>query len=318
MNTVFSGSTIDRAAHLRDDSAALTQMKLSKTAKAVVLWRGRILVDIAAGKTICWLPLDAKVLNQATSDAIFLGLQDGNARFAFDISSWEPTGWQSDQTDKIAAENHVGHPDVAAASYFVDLRSMMADLTPADVSVAATAKGLIEWHAAHGFCANCGVATNVSKSGWQRHCPSCGRQHFPRTDPVVIMLITHGNDVLLGRSYDWPTGMYSLLAGFMEPGETIAEAVRREVFEEAAIKVGAVDYLADQPWPFPSSLMIGCKGTALTKDITIDPIELESAIWVSKDQVLASMDGQNPALRPARKGSIARFLLDGWLADTLS
>ena len=142
-------------------------------------------------------------------------------------------------------------------------------------------------------------------------------QHFPRTDPVVIMLILSGNSVLLGRSPAWPQGMYSLLAGFMEPGESIEAAVRREVLEEAGVPVGQVDYLSSQPWPFPSSLMIGCRGTALSRDIRRDPVELEDARWVGREAVLAAMNGQDPDLRPARQGSIARFLLERWLADSL-
>ena len=152
---------------------------------------------------------------------------------------------------------------------------------------------------------------------WKRACPACGAQHFPRTDPVVIMLVTHGNSVLLGRAPAWPPAMYSLLAGFMEPGESIEAAVRREVWEEARVPVGDVSYLSSQPWPFPSSLMIGCRGEALNREITLDPVELEHALWVSREGVMAAMAGQNPDLRPARKGSIARFLLDRWLRDQL-
>ena len=131
------------------------------------------------------------------------------------------------------------------------------------------------------------------------------------------MLILHGNALLLGRAAAWPPGMYSLLAGFMEPGESIEAAVRREVFEEAGVPVGAVDYLSSQPWPFPSSLMIGCRGEALARAIARDPVELEDARWVSREDVLAALAGHDPDLRPARRGSIARFLIERWLADSL-
>ena len=141
--------------------------------------------------------------------------------------------------------------------------------------------------------------------------------HFPRTDPVVIMLVTHGNDVLLGRSPHWPEGMYSLLAGYMEPGEGIEEAVRREVFEETGVRVGDVGYLSSQPWPFPTSLMIGCTAQALNKDLTLDPIEIEDAKWVSREGVANSFAGNDPELLPSRKGSIAQFLLERWLADRI-
>ena len=148
-------------------------------------------------------------------------------------------------------------------------------------------------------------------------CPACGAQHFPRTDPVVIMLITRGNSTLLGRSPGWPEGMYSCLAGFVEPGETIEAAVRREVFEEAGIRVGDVGYVASQPWPFPASLMFGCHGEALDEQIIIDPAELEDARWVTREEVADAFAGNRHDLLPARKGAIAHFLLRNWLANRL-
>jgi NAD+ diphosphatase len=157
----------------------------------------------------------------------------------------------------------------------------------------------------------------VTQAGWQRVCQACGGSHFPRTDPVVIMLITRGNKVLLGRSPGWPEGMYSCLAGFVEPGETIEAAVRREVWEEAGVHVGEVRYLASQPWPFPSSLMFGCQGFATSDDITIDPVEIEDALWVSREEVMDAFAGLREGLLPARKGAIAHFLLRNWVADTL-
>jgi NAD+ diphosphatase len=179
------------------------------------------------------------------------------------------------------------------------------------------AKAVLSWHEIHGFCARCGAKSVISQAGWQRDCPSCSAHHFPRTDPVVIMLILHGNSVLMGRSPGWPEGMYSLLAGFVEAGETIEGAVRRETFEESGIKVGEVSYLSSQPWPFPSSLMFGCMGVALTSEITVDPDELEDAVWVTREDMALSLIVDNPAMKPARKGSIARFLIENWLADTL-
>ena len=154
-------------------------------------------------------------------------------------------------------------------------------------------------------------------AGWQRDCPACGAHHFPRTDPVVIMLITHGNSVLLGRSPGWPEGMYSCLAGFVEPGETIEAAVRREVFEESGVRVGAVNYVASQPWPFPASLMFGCQGIALGTELNIDRDEIEDARWVPREELADAFAGQHPDILPARKGAIARFLLEHWLADRL-
>ena len=193
----------------------------------------------------------------------------------------------------------------------------MFRLSARDAELAAMARGVLEWHRTHGFCATCGGPADMAMSGWQRNCPACNRSHFPRTDPVVIMLITHGNNVLVGRSHAWPEGMYSLLAGFVEPGETLEAAVRREVFEESGIRVGAVRYLASQPWPFPASLMFGCGGVAVNTDITIDPKEIEDALWVSREEMLDIFEGVHPQINPSRKGAIAHFLLENWLADRL-
>jgi NAD+ diphosphatase len=215
-------------------------------------------------------------------------------------------------------EARESHPAMPERYGFGDLRAVMASLGAADAGHAAAAKGILGWHASHGFCAACGGGSVADEGGWRRRCAVCGAQHFPRTDPVVIMLVTRGNAVLLGRQAMWPEGMYSLLAGFMEPGETIEAAVRRETFEEAGIVVGRVDYLASQPWPFPSSLMIGCRGEALSAEIRRDPLELEDALWVRRERVLAALAGQDPLLRPARQGAIARFLLERWLADRLA
>jgi NAD+ diphosphatase len=193
----------------------------------------------------------------------------------------------------------------------------MSRLSPRDAELAVTAKALYGWHDTHRHCARCGDTSVMAMAGWKRRCPTCGAQHFPRTDPVVIMLILHGNSVLLGRSPGWPEGMYSLLAGFVEPGETIEAAVRREVLEETSVRVGRVGYLASQPWPFPTSLMVGGIGWAESTDIAIDPKEIEDAFWVTREEVMQAFAGQHPTLLPAREGAIAHFLLRNWLADRL-
>jgi NAD+ diphosphatase len=193
----------------------------------------------------------------------------------------------------------------------------MTDLTPRAAELVATAKAVLHWHRSHGFCAVCGAASEMTQGGWQRSCPACGAQHFPRTDPVVIMLVTCGNAVLLGRSPGWPEGMYSLLAGFVEPGEAVEAAVRREVFEEAGVRCGAVSYLASQPWPFPASLMLGMRAEALDDRITIDPDEIEAARWVTREELVSAFAGLHPEIKPARNGAIAHFILRNWLADRL-
>lgn len=176
-----------------------------------------------------------------------------------------------------------------------DLRALASEvLLPADeLGLVATAKSLLAWHARHRFCANCGVSTQVGAGGFRRECAACGKHHFPRTDPVAIMLVRHGETCLLGRAPHFREGMYSCLAGFIEPGETIEDAVRRETFEETGIRVGAVRYRASQPWPYPASLMIGCTAEAMSTTITIDPAELADARWFGREELAAMIEGNH-------------------------
>jgi NAD+ diphosphatase len=315
----FAGGTLDRAAHLRGDGERQEALRAAPGARCLPLWRGKPLVDSGHDRpTLGWLALSEPLVAGAPGEAIFLGLAaDGAPRFARDVSHWPGPVDAAEAAAGFVDTSRVRHPDLPERLEFADLRAIMALLGPGDAGDAAAAKGIFGWHETHRFCARCGGPSRMDEAGWRRVCPACGAQHFPRTDPVVIMLILHGNSVLLGRSAAWPEGMYSLLAGFMEPGESIEAAVRRETREEAGVTVGAVDYLSSQPWPFPSSLMIGCRGMALDPSITRDPTELEDARWVSREGVLAGLTGADPAVRPARKGSIARFLLERWLADRL-
>jgi NAD+ diphosphatase len=197
-----------------------------------------------------------------------------------------------------------------------DLRSVaMQGIVPqAELGILAMAKSLLDWHSRHRFCARCGASTSPAHAGFRRDCAACGTQHFPRTDPVVIMLIVRGASCLLGRQPRFAPGMYSCLAGFLEPGETIEDAVRRETFEEAGIRVGAVTYAASQPWPFPSSLMIGCVGEALTDEIAIDREELEEARWFDKDELRLMLDRRHPqGLLAANPIAIAHHLVRTWV-----
>lgn len=308
----FGGSGLDRAAHLRADEAQITT---DPTARTIVLWRGKLLVTDEGGP-LARLRLDHPVLADAGKVRVFLGQDVDGPVFAVNLSGWTPELPDAEALNTFLDPTLQQHPATGEA-VFAELRAIMTSLSPRDGELASTARAVLGWHDSHKFCSSCGTLSEAADAGWRRLCPACNTSHFPRTDPVVIMLIVAGNDVLVGRSPGWPDGMYSLLAGFVEPGETIEAAVRREVFEEAGIRVGEVSYLASQPWAFPSSLMIGCYGTAISKNITLDPIELEDARWISRVEMEQVARGEHPTILPARKGAIAHFLLENWLANTL-
>ncbi len=310
----FGGSGLDRAAALRGDDAAQAALWAEPGARVLPVWRGKPLVA-AEADGLCWLAPGHAAL-AAMEAPLFLGRDAAGPLFAADLSAWEPSADQPAVPGSFFDPTEQRHPDLPEAR-FVELRGAMAGLSPRDAEAAAMARALFAWHRSHGFCARCGAASRPVEAGWRRDCPACGAQHFPRTDPVVIMLILRGNSVLVGRSAGWPEGMYSLLAGFVEPGETVEAAVRREVAEETGIAVGRVDYLASQPWPFPASLMLGCRGVAESDAIRLDPNELEDALWVSREEMVQAMAGLHPRIRPARRGAIAHFLIANWLADRL-
>lgn len=314
----FGGSGLDRAGEMRADKEAVAALRADGAARAILFWRGKVLIDPTRPASLVRLPLDHPALGVAVEQPILLGREDGAARFAFDISDWLPDDLDPRHLGAFLDPSEQRHPMLDDRFAFVEMRRVMTWLSPRDAELAATGKAILSWHETHGFCARCGFETVINDAGWQRNCPACRGSHFPRTDPVVIMLITHGNSVLMGRSPGWPEGMFSLLAGFVEPGETLEAAVRREVFEESGIHVGEVNYLASQPWPFPASLMFGCAGVATTREITIDPKEIEAAMWVTKEEMMDIFAGQHTQILPARKGAIAHFLLENWLADKLN
>jgi len=308
---LFGDSTIDRAAHLRNDADAQATLQAMTEAKVMPLWRGNVLVNETP--EIAWLGFAEVAKANPRGDPLFLGLENGAPRYAMEISDW---GAETD-SGGLFAQNSIAHPALPESLRFRDLRGLMFGLPDHELGDAATAKSLLHWHNSHRYCGFCGAKTALTHSGWHRKCPDCGRMGFPHIEPVVIMLVTRGNQTLLGRSHGWPEGMFSLLAGFMEPGETIADAVRREVLEETGVKIGKVRVLDDQPWPFPASLMIGCYAEALSEVINLDPLELEAAQWASRERVMESLDGHDPGFQPARRGAIARNLLDRWLSDCI-
>ncbi len=330
----FGPSGLDRAAALRRDDARL-KAALADGAPVLPVWRGKVMVEgapaadpnmgpgagpDASNVRLAFRKMSDLVLSKADEMPVLLGLDAGGEVpvFALDISAWTPKDVDEGAVAAFHDPSVQVHPaERVSGAGFRELRGLMTHLDRREAELAATARAILTWHSTHRFCARCGAKSTLAMAGWQRDCSACDGHHFPRTDPVVIMLITHGDAVLMGRSPGWPEGMYSLLAGFVEPGETIEAAVRREVFEESGVRVGRVDYLASQPWPFPASLMFGCRGLALSTEIEIDPEEIEDARWVTRSEMLEVFAGNVPGMLPARKGAIAHFLLQHWLADTL-
>lgn len=275
----FANNPLDRASDKRTDASWLAEKRKDPTSLIVPMWdlKPLILPEIneGDGPDAGWLR-PADIDEAATTGLeIFLGVKNGKAFFAAEI----------DKNAKPEAEG-----PLKGLGEFTELRGAAAILPSGDAAILAQAKAMIDWHARHGFCAVCGEPTQIAEAGYKRACPSCNAEHFPRTDPVVIMLATNGDKALLGRGPGWPDKMYSALAGFVEPGETIEEAVAREVFEETAVRVSEVTYHTTQPWPFPSSLMIGCHAVASTTEITIDGNELSDAQWFDKSDLAEAVE----------------------------
>ncbi len=310
----FYGSTLDRAAGLRDDAAAVAGLRRRGDARAVLFARDTPLLPKGASPRDPLFPLvEAAALGGPRAE-VLLGLGPGGAPvFAFALGD-EMVEEIADASDGFYDRRALvvpGRNDLE----LVALRTVAMQGLVSREALAALgeAKAMLDWHARNGFCARCGAPTRAVSAGWRRECDACKAQHFPRTDPVVIMLALDGERCLLGRQSRWPKGMYSCLAGFVEPGETIEEAVRREIHEESGIACGEVAYLASQPWPFPSSLMIGCFVRATSRDIVVDDVELEDARWFTRDDVTAMFDKRHPeGLTPPAPMAIAHHILRVW------
>ena len=270
---MFSGSPLDRAALRRRDAAWLAAQLAREESRFLPFWRLNVLVK-SAKPELAWATSALRTFQDARTGAVFLGVRDDVAHFAIDISP----------LDDPMTELGLG-----GAASFVELRAAAATLPAGDAAIAAQGRQMLDWHARHRFCAVCGRPTSVKEAGYMRECDDCDAQHFPRTDPVVIMLVEDGERCLLGRQAAWPDKMYSALAGFVEAGESLEEAVRREVQEESGILVSDVRYFASQPWPFPASLMIGCLARATTSAVTVDKTELEDARWFTRADILKSL-----------------------------
>ncbi|UFZ02571.1 NAD(+) diphosphatase [Bradyrhizobium ontarionense] len=297
----FVGHPIDRAAHLRFHDEKLIALEGKPGTRAYVVHRDSLVLGRDGDQLRALLSIDEALKFGANPGTIFLGLRDGEAVFGMGISPG-------------AVEKLAGREDVSVT----ELRgiAMQGAIPPDQLATIAMAKSMVSWHQRHGFCANCGTKTAMREGGWKRECPSCKAEHFPRTDPVVISLVAFGEKCLLGRQKQFPPGMYSCLAGFVEAAETIEDAVRREVFEESGIRCTDVAYYMTQPWPYPSSLMIGCSARALNEDIVIDRTELEDVRWFSRDEARLMLQRQHQdGLAGPHPFAIAHHLVGRWLKN---
>ncbi|TQM93143.1 NAD(+) diphosphatase [Roseinatronobacter monicus] len=310
MRFAFGDEWHARNAQARTDATAITQALANPQTRVLPVWRGK---PHLAGDAVCWAAVNDPILKHAKAPFLYLGQHDNRDLFAADISAWEPDALDRAALAMFTDTSIQIHPAAPKGAYFGELRLAMVQLSRTDAALAATARALFNWHRTHRFCAACGQPSQTSAAGWERVCTVCAAKHFPRTDPVVIMLVTHGNNLLLGRSHGWPERMYSALAGFIEPGETLESAVAREVSEETGIAVRDIRYLASQPWPFPNSLMFGCIAHAENTELTLDD-ELEDALWMSREDVLLAWSGHHENVLPARKGSIAHYMIGQWLS----
>ncbi len=295
---VFSGNPLDRASSERRDRSWLAEQLEREESRFLPYWRLNVLVKTGTPRELGWARNGLCDHKAPGSEVVLLGLREGVAHFALDVSGLEK-------------------PEVALGlsgmARFEEVRGAATQLSPQECAIAAQGRALLDWHVRHRFCAACGAKTTTSLGGLMRKCDECDAEHFPRTDPVVIMVVWSEDTCLLGRQAAWPSDMYSALAGFVDQGETIEEAVRREVFEETTVLVGGVRYYASQPWPFPSSLMIGCLAEAETHEISVDPEELQNARWFSREEVakaLAEPGGGGLSVPPPM--AIAHHLMRAW------
>ena len=294
-NLWYTGAPLDRISHLREDAAWVAARRRSKDTRLVPVWRSRSLVHTEDDRALLLTVEEAGDLLDTAQHEVVLGLEGDTLYIGLDLSH---------------LEDPYGHPRIEAEGAFEDLRQIGPVIPAEEGAILAHARGMMTWHQRHRFCGVCGAPTEVSHAGHQRNCTNCNAQHFPRTDPAVIMLVHKGDNCLLGRTHQFPRRIYSTLAGFVEPGESLEEAVAREVFEEAGVKVGEVRYMASQPWPFPSSLMLGFHAEAEAMDLNIDPKELEDARWMTREQIdrIEDFDMELP-----RRDSIAWRLVKAWM-----
>ena len=292
----YTGNPLDRASERRDDEAWIASRLADPASVFVPVWRAKTLVDGDDAPQAVFLSGEAAALvRMAGGPWAFLGLKGEHAVFAVDVSA-------VDDPLPLLPQS---------LGRFEDLRTLAGRLPAQDAAILAHARGLMHWRVRNRFCGVCGAACDPRSAGYAQACTGCGAQHFPRTDPAVIMLVHRGDRALLGHSQRFPNStMYSTLAGFVEPGESLEEAVAREVLEEVGVPVGEVRYHSSQPWPFPASVMLGFYAEGLTDAITIQQDELLDARWFTRRQML---DPEAHGFQLPRRDSIARRLIEDWM-----
>ncbi len=295
----FAGNPLDRADAQRRDPRWLARAIDDPASRYLAFAELNVLVESSGDARLAWLTQADTVRMNIAQPPVFLGLADGVAHFAIDVSEL------GDPSHELNLDDN---------TRFEDARAAAMRLNAADTGIVAQSRAQLGWHKTHRYCSACGAQSEAARGGHVRVCSTCKAEHFPRTDPVAIMLISDGERCLLGQSRGRlaGSGMYSALAGFIDQGESIEEAVRREVMEEAGITVGEVVYHSSQPWPFPSSLMIGCLGRALTTEISMDPEEMADVAWFSRADVAAALRQDHPTLRVPGPIAIAHHLIKTW------
>lgn len=307
----FTGYPLDRASALRRDIAAIEALANHPDSDLILIQEGKPVLSTApsadGSRSLLRLACASRggFLPRSSPPPILMGL-DSQGRATFAISLPARFDWQDSPIQGLGETE--------------DLRAAASILNLTDLAVAGTAKSLLDWHARHGFCANCGHETQAAESGWKRVCPDCKTEHFPRTDPVAIMLAVKGDHCLLGRGIGFRSGYISALAGFIEPGETIEEGCARELNEEAGVRMTKARIVANQPWPFPSQLMIGLIAEVESYDLTIDPHEISQAMWFSRDEARALLSEQGctrdgAILRAPPPIAIAHHLIKLWVEE---